>query len=276
MKTALVYVLCAVQWCCCSGYNIPECGSDGTLNVTETHSSITLTCTGITGDIMGWDLYFSNTTGITISQCNGTSSSCRLYNNDWYEVSRTQYSTSTLTVTHTTRDSIAGRVRCVGSVTSTPASCIVRVVPVTKTTTTSTTATKTPSSTAKPPTSTATRDTRATNDDDDDDDGLPIPVIAGGAGGALLVIIAVVIAIVVWKNRCEPTYTRPTRRSQVIDTNIYTELDDPQQQDSIEQAPEEDVYEDTTGQQPAGHGTVEYVNTATGTQAAEGTVYMNV
>ncbi|XP_070201100.1 uncharacterized protein [Littorina saxatilis] len=219
---------------------------------------------------MVWDLQPpSNPIRQILAACTWPSSPCRVNNSSVYEASRAQYDTSTLTVTHTTRNSIAGKVRCVGwNNPSTAASCIVRVVyalttaTTTQTTTKTTTARETPSSTAQQTIST-------TNDDDD----LPIPVIAGGAGGGLLVIVAVVIAIVVWKKRCDPTYARPTRRSQVIDTNIYTELD-PQQQDSIEQ--EEDVYEDTTGQQPAGHGTVEYVNTATGTQAAEGTVYMNV
>ncbi|XP_070203462.1 uncharacterized protein [Littorina saxatilis] len=126
MNTALVYVLCAV-WCCCSGYNIPECGSDGTLNVTETHS-ITLTCTGITDDSMYWDLRFSDSTGGKIFQCTWSTLSCRVYNSDWYEVSRTQYSTSTLTVKHTTRDSIAGTVRCGRNDSSKAASCIVSVV----------------------------------------------------------------------------------------------------------------------------------------------------
>ncbi|XP_070202306.1 uncharacterized protein [Littorina saxatilis] len=272
MKTALMYVLCAV-WCCCSGYTISQCGSGGTLNVTETQH-ITLTCTGIRDTVMFWDLQPSSNHSLQlIALCTWPSPPCRVNNISVYEVSRTQYDTSTLTVTHTTRDSIAGKVRCIGKDNpKTAASCIVRVVHALTTATTTQTTTKTTTA-RETPSITAQQTVSTTNDDDDD--GLSIPVIAGGAGGGLFVIIAVVIAIVVWKKRCDPTYARPTRRSQVIDTTIYTELD-PQQQDSIEQAPEEDVYEDTTGQQPTGHGTVEYVNTATGTQAAEGTVYMNV
>ncbi|XP_070201097.1 uncharacterized protein [Littorina saxatilis] len=265
------------------GYTISECGSDGTLDVTDTQN-VTLTCTGITDDDMFWAFTPPNRRGRSIAACVWFSSSCKV-TNSVYEVSRTQYNTSTLTVKRNTRDSIAGLVKCVpeGNNLIRVASCTLRVIATKETTAVyGSTTPKIPTATTVPPILDVTSDKtteryNTNNDDDDNDDESNHTLVISGvvAAAVFAVTIAVVTAIVVWKKICVPTYARPTRRSQVINSNIYSELD-LQQENSIYEAPEEHDYENTTGQQPAGPDTVEYVNTATGTQAAQGTVYMNV
>ncbi|XP_070190648.1 uncharacterized protein [Littorina saxatilis] len=231
------------------GYTISEFGSDGTLGVTDTQN-VTLTCTGITDDDMFWAFTPPNRRGRSIAACVWFSSSCKV-TNSVYEVSRTQYNTSTLTVKRNTRDRIAGLVKCgdQGDI-SRVSSCTVRVIATKETTAVyGSTTPKIPTATTVPPIPDVTSDKttkryNTNNDDDDNDDESNHTLVIAGvvAAAVFAVTIAVVTAIVVWKKISS----------------------------------EEDVYENTTGQQPAGHGTVEYVNTATGTQAAQGTIYMNV
>ncbi|KAK7106083.1 hypothetical protein V1264_017381 [Littorina saxatilis] len=138
---------------------------------------------------------------------------------------------------------------------------------------TTTTTTTIPTPNAATIATTTTTTTSINNNNADDDDGEDIegtknkdknePVVIGGAvgGGVLAVIVIAVIVVVVWRKKCVPTYAKPTRRSQVIDTNIYTGLVN-QDELSNYQASEARQNESTFTQQEPDQDTADYVNVA--------------
>ncbi|XP_070201130.1 uncharacterized protein [Littorina saxatilis] len=112
-------------------YQISQCGSDGKVDLDETCLAY-LTCTGIRDNRVTWDINRDDGTNLTMGSCSWSDRRC-VYNSPPYEVTRTDYSNSTLIVTcehgkQNNRNPIAGTVICRGNHNTFSARCKVRVV----------------------------------------------------------------------------------------------------------------------------------------------------
>ncbi|XP_070202308.1 uncharacterized protein [Littorina saxatilis] len=124
---ALVVLLVYLTWCCCSGYKISECGSDGKVDLDETRPTI-LTCTGITDDTVYWNVSRLDGSNFYVATCTPSTSPCSSHFNG-FDAKITEHNTSTLTVTLRDRTSITGKIICGGSaMASSSTSCNLRIV----------------------------------------------------------------------------------------------------------------------------------------------------